>query len=236
MTQRKALTALRILYPIWTVVSLISLVYIPSHFVVEGDATATASNISSDELLFRLGIVASLVTQLLFIFAALFLYKVFEPVDRGQSQLVVMLALLSVPIAMVNTFNKAAALLTLADPDRMMFFLDLEVQGNIITSVFWGLWLFPLGVLAYRSGYVPRLMGVSVLVAGVGYVLSFLVQILAVGSDALLSVLDTMTIGEVVFIIWIVVMGAKVPEAGAREEEVSGKAHPALSPEPAVNP
>jgi len=187
-------------------------------------------------LLFRLGIVASLVTQLLFIFAALFLYKVFEPVDRGQSQLVVMLALLSVPIAMVNTFNKAAALLTLADPDRMMFFLDLEVQGNIITSVFWGLWLFPLGVLAYRSGYVPRLMGVSVLVAGVGYVLSFLVQILAVGSDALLSVLDTMTIGEVVFIIWIVVMGAKVPEAGAREEEVSGKAHPALSPEPAVNP
>ena len=109
------------------------------------------------KFLFRAGIVGSLITQLIFIFVVLLLYKLFESVSKNHSLLMVVLALVSVPIAMLNELYNVAALLLLKNPDQMMFFLNLHAQGMVIASIFWGLWLFPLGSLIYKSSYFQKL-------------------------------------------------------------------------------
>lgn len=212
LTQRKAVTILRILYPIWMIFGIFSIMYVPSVLIVSGDPATTATNILSNTFLFRAGIVGSLITQLIFIFTALLLYKLFERVNKNQSLLMIVLALVSVPIAMLNTLNRIAALLSLENPQQMMFFLDLNAQGIIIASIFWGLWLFPLGYLIYRSGYFPRIIGVFVIIGGIGYTLGSFIELLLPNFKGLLSTLEIMTFGEIVFIIWLLVKGAKLAE------------------------
>ena len=182
ITQQKAANILRILYPVWLIFGMFSLLYVPSTLIVKADAEATASHIMSNEFLFRAGIAGSLITQLIFIFAVLFLYRLLEQVNKNHSLLMLIFALVSVPIAMLNELNNVAALLSLNNPEQMMFFLDLNARGIVIASIFWGLWLFPLGSLIYWSGYFPKLIGVAVLLGGVGYTLGSFTKLLFPGA------------------------------------------------------
>lgn len=206
-TQPQVVKILRILYPIWVVFGIFSLLYVPSTLIIESDAVTIARNITENEFLFRSGVVGSLITQLLFIFIPLFLYKLFEPVNKVYSSIMVILAIVSVPITMLNELNKLAALQSLNNPEQMMFFLNLGMQGIDIASIFWGLWLFPLGHLAYKSGYFPKIIGIAVIVAGFGYTLGSFVKLLIPNLAALLSVLELMTFGEIVFAGWLVLKG-----------------------------
>jgi hypothetical protein len=130
MSQKEVVKYLRVLYLLWFIFGMFSLVYVPSTLIVPANAATTASNIASNEFLFRGGIVGSLITQLIFIFAVLLLYKLFEKVNKTQSLLMVVLALVSVPIAMLNTLNRVAALLSVGNPEQMLFFLNLNAQGH----------------------------------------------------------------------------------------------------------
>ncbi len=105
LSQRKAVTILRILYPIWAVVGLFSIVYIPATFIVAGDAATTASNIMANELLFRMGIAGSLITQIIQTLAVLVLHVLLKPVNKNHASLMVAFALVGVPMAMLNTLN-----------------------------------------------------------------------------------------------------------------------------------
>ena len=210
LSQQKVITPLRILYPIWMCFGIFSIIYVPSILFASNDAATTAANILSNEFLFRAAIVGSLITQLIFIFAALFLYRLFKPVNKNYSLLMVVLALVSVPIAMLNTLNWIAALQLLAKPEQMMFFIKLHEQGIIIASIFWGLWLFPLGYLIYNSGYFPKILGIAVIVAGVGYTLSSFTKLLLPNLNTFLSVLEFFTFGEVVWLLWLMLKGAKL--------------------------
>jgi hypothetical protein len=217
-TLQKTVALLRVLYPIWAVVGIFGILYVPSTLIVPGDAAATAHNIMSHEFLFRAGIVGNLITQLLFIFVVLLLYKLFEETDKNLSVWMTVLALVSVPIAMVNELNNMAALLLQADPGRMKLFLDLNARGVTIASIFWGLWLFPLGVLIRRSGYFPGIIGLPVLIAGFGYTLGSFLKLLAPNLETVLTVLNVMTFGEIVFLLWLVFRGVrpKAVESEAR--------------------
>lgn len=210
-TQPQLVKILRILYPVWMVFGMFSLLYVPSALIMQGDAVTTARNIAENEFLFRSGVVGSLITQLLFICISLFLYKLFEPVNKTHSLLMVILALVSVPIAMGNELFNLAAMQSLNNPEQMMFFLNLSIQGISIASIFWGLWLFPLGYLIRKSGYFPRLVGTAVIVAGIGYTLGSFVKLLMPDLTALLSVIEIMTLGEIVFAGWLIIKGAKIP-------------------------
>jgi len=144
------------------VVGLFAIMYVPTTLIVPGDAAATANNLMANELLFNLGIVGSLFTQLIHIVYVLVLYELFKSVGKNQAALIVVLGLVGVPIAMLNTLNQVAALLVLSGADYltvftadqsqslMMFFLNLNEQGILIASIFWGLWLFPIGTLIYN--------------------------------------------------------------------------------------
>src|SRR5437667_11781137 len=145
------------------------LIYIPSKLFVAGNATATASNIAAHEMLFRLGIVSDLFTATMAIFLTLALYRLFQGVDQALARLMVILgALMVTPIYFLNTINDAAALLLARGTDFLsvfdkpqrdalvMVFLRMHGQGILANEVFWGLWLFPFGLLVYRSRFLPR--------------------------------------------------------------------------------
>ena len=140
----------------------------------------------------------------------------------------VVFALVGVPISMLNTLNRIAALLLLKGADflqvlgadqlhiQMKFFLDLNAQGVLIATIFWGLWLFPLGYLIYKSGYFPRIFGVWVMMGSFGYVLDSFTHFLlpnCANYEAILSpVVLLLTIGETLFAGWVLFKGAKIPE------------------------
>ncbi|MHA2394976.1 MAG: DUF4386 domain-containing protein [Promethearchaeota archaeon] len=224
ISQSQAVKYLRIMYPIWFVVGLFGIMYVPSTLIVPGDAATTASNIMGNELLFRMGIVGSLVTQLIHILVVLVLYQLFKSVNKDHSLLLVVFGLVGVPISMLNTLNRVAALLlargadylTALEPFQlnalMMFFLNLNEQGILIATIFWGLWLFPLGYLIYLSGYFPKIVGIVVMLAGLGYTLEpFISLLLPAYAATIIPILYILVMGELVFMAWIVVKGAKLP-------------------------
>ena len=223
LSQRKAVTVLRILYPIWFVVGLFSVMYVPSTLIVTGDATTTANNIMANELLFRMGIAGSLIVQLIQILVVLVLYKLLKPVNKNYAVLMVVFALVGIPISMLNTLNRVAALVLLNGADFLevfgvdqlhtlvMLFLNLNEQGVMIATIFWGLWLFPLGYLVYKSGYFPRILGVLLMIGCFGYLLDSFTNFLF-NEEIFLPVIILLTSGEILFMGWILFKGANLPE------------------------
>jgi len=199
------------------------LIYIPSKLFVTGNASATAENIATHEPLFRLGILCDLFTATMGIFLTLALYRLFKAVDEGLARLIVILGALTVtPIYFVNTINDAAALLlarganflsALDKPQRdafVMVFLRMHAQGVLANEVFWGLWLFPFGLLVYRSGFLPRILGVWLMLNCFAYLATSVTGILWPQYELRVSnwVFPVM-FGELAIMVWLIFMGAK---------------------------
>ena len=175
-----------ILYLIAVPLAIFSAMVVPSNLIVPGDAATTANNITVSKGLFRSGIVCMLIVQIIYIFKPLILYKLLKPVNKTHALLMVILMLVAIPIAFINELNKFAALLLLSGADyltvfdpgqlyaQVMFFLDLYTGGVFIAQIFWGLWLFPLGYLVYKSGFLPRILGVLLIIGCFGYVIDSL--------------------------------------------------------------
>ena len=228
ISQRQAVTGLRILYPIWAIIGLFSVGYVPAALVVADDAAATAHNIVANEQLFRLGIIGSLTTQVLMIVVVLLLYRLLKSVSKQSAVLMVAFALVGVPIAMLNTLNRIAAVRLLTDArhlavvgqeqlhDQVMFFLDLNEQGVLIATIFWGLWLIPLGYLVYKSGYFPRILGALLVISGIGYLLDTLTQFALTTYESYEAILEPaltfLAVGELVFMAWVLLKGANIPD------------------------
>ncbi|MEJ1999927.1 MAG: DUF4386 domain-containing protein [Maritimibacter sp.] len=213
--QRSALLWLRLTYPLWAVVGMSGLLWAQGQLYVHGDAAATAGNLIAHPGLARYDVVAALLTQLLYIAAPLLLFRLFEPVSRAAGAVMVVFALVAVPIAMTGTLGKiAAGQLAASNPELAYTFYWLSDEATIMASIFWGLWLFPLGWLVLRSRYFPAFTGWALYLGGIGYVLISFGHYI-VPDMALLSIIgNVLTMGELVFLLWLIVLGAKLPEAG----------------------
>jgi len=200
------------------------LIYIPGKLFVPGNASATANNIAGHEMLFRLGIVSDLFTATMSIFLTLALYRLFKEVDQGLARLMVILgALMVTPIYFVNTTNDAAALLLARGADFLsvfdkpqrdalvMVFLRMHGQGILANEIFWGLWLFPFGLLVYRSRFLPRILGVWLTLNCFAYLATSVTGILWPQYEQRVSnwVFPVM-FGELAIMLWLIIMGAKV--------------------------
>ncbi len=216
MSQRKSVFILRFLYPVWAIVGFFSLEYVFSIFIVDGDVIKTAENIIANTFLFNLSIVSGVISDIIYIISALLLFKLFKKVHQNQAALMVLFALVGATVGMVNTFNRIAALLLLENAQLMMVFLNLNKEGVVIASVFWGLWLFPLGYLTFRSGYFPKIIGVFLTIGGVGYLLAFFIHFLLPMQKMLLSISEALVFGEIPFMLWIIIRGAKLPVISSR--------------------
>src|SRR5262245_42587728 len=163
------------LYLIGGVTGAFGILYGPS-LVVTGDAAATVRNILASASLFRLSIVSALLDQIIFIFVVLALYQLLKTVNQTMAVLMVISLLLSIPIAMVNELNNIAVLFLLSDAHSLnvltadqlhalvAFFLDLHAIGLNIAFLVGALWFFPMGYLVFKSGSLPRILGVLLII------------------------------------------------------------------------
>jgi Domain of unknown function (DUF4386) len=212
-----------LLYILASVVGVLRLMYIPTALFVYGNATATAANVAAHESLFRLGIVSGLVAAVLWLFVPLALYRLLKGVDQTLAVLMVILgSLMQVPLFFVNTLTDAAALLfargggylsVFDKPQRDAFarlFLDLHHQLDLANLMFAGLWLFPFGLLVYKSRFLPRFLGVWLMIACFAWLaFSFTGLLFPAYEDRAFSITQPIALGEVATMLWLVIMGAK---------------------------
>jgi hypothetical protein len=212
-----------LLYLVGSLFGIVRLVYVPNKLFVYGNATATANNIAEHESLFRFGMVSYLLCAVLWIFVTLALYRMFKGVNHALAVLMVILGSVMVtPLFFVNTINDAAALrlihgggyLSVFDkPQRdalARLFLDLHHQLDLANSIFWGLWLIPFGLLIYRSRFLPRVLGVWLMLACFAYLaLSLTGLLFPAYEDQVNNIGTPLFLGEIATMLWLLIMGAK---------------------------
>jgi uncharacterized protein DUF4386 len=221
-TQQQARIA-GFLYLLLAVSAPIGLLYVPGQLIVAENATVTADKIRASEWLLRFGIASELIHQVIVVFLVMALYRLFKAVDEMHAKLVVILgALVSVPIVFVNVLNDIAALVLVSGANFLSvfdkpqldalayLFVRLHGAGISVVSVFWGLWLFPFGLLVIRSGFIPPVLGVLLWIAGGAYVTSsFATLVLPRYAPLVSQVLLPLELGELPIVVWLVVWGAR---------------------------
>jgi hypothetical protein len=215
--------------------------YVRQRLVVPGDAGATATNITAHETLFRLGIVAFLVVIILDVVVAWGLYVLLKPVSRSVSVLMAWARLVFAVIFAVAVVNLLSAVHLVTDPTyraafeptqlnaQMMASLNAFNAGWAVALVFFGIHLILIGYLALKSGYMPKLVGILLVIAGLGYAADSFILFLVpdyVATAALFTF-----VGELVFALWLVIRGKTIPAttdtrtsrpSGHRETGTSG--------------
>jgi len=230
-SQKKTARIAGFWYLLMAVTGPIGLLYVPSKLIVPGDATVTAQNILGSASLFRVGIVSNFLCQLAFIFLVLALYRLLKEVNPKHAASMVALVLVAVPIAFLNELNHLAVLLLLNgsgflnvfEPYQLhalaMTFLNIQEQGLIIVEIFWGLWLLPFGWLVFKSGFFPKILGILLIIAGCGYVVTSFTFLLFPHYGALVEQYAAVPegIGELAMVLWLLIKGAKVPKPATAE-------------------
>jgi uncharacterized protein DUF4386 len=191
-------------------------------FIVLGDAATTASNIMASEWLFRLSFAGDLVSAVFFLLAAWALYALLKSVNKDLALLFLLLNLGGVAVYSISLLNQFAAVLLLSGADYLkvfqadqlqslaMFFLNLQHNGNWIAQIFFGAWLFPLGYLVYKSGFLPRILGIVMMVHFVGWTITSLQFFLFPDFTAITYVTYPLgLISELGLTLWLLIMGAK---------------------------
>jgi hypothetical protein len=211
-----------LLYVVMSLFGFFAMAYVPGKLIVRGDATTTVNNVATHETLFRLGIASQLIGQAGFIFVASALYQLLKGVNRRHASLMVTLIVVSIPMAFLNEVKAFAALLLIRGSDFLsvvdkiqrdalaMLFLNLHGRGLVVAEMFWGLWLFPLGLLVYRSRFLPRFLGVWLALAGSAWVIASLTGVLLPQYAGKVDAYSQPAVfGEIVFMLWLLVKGAK---------------------------
>src|SRR5262245_6412356 len=211
------------IYILASIIGIIRLLIIPKRLIVEGNAAATASNIAAHESFFRLGMFTELIGATLFIFVTLALYRLLKDVNRELAVVMVILgSLMVVPLFFADSVNDAGALMFASGADflsvfdkpqrdaMVMLFVRLHDNLTWANALFWGLWLFPLAVLVYKSGFLPRLIGVWLAIAGFAWVAFSFTRIVAPQYNWVIDKgFNPASFGEIVFMFWLLIRGAK---------------------------
>jgi hypothetical protein len=187
--------------------------------LVPGDPAASVDRIMASGLIFRLGYLF-LLTRLVFLtLLVLALHRLFGPVNRDVAAAMVAFVLISNAVIMVSLVLGYSAPLLLTGSGnsalstneqwlaQVQFFINLQVQGDRAAQIF-SLWVMLLGFLMFKSGYVPRLLGMLMMVAGAGYVADFLVFFLLPQVDVQIAAFAFLA--EVAFPFWLLVKGVDV--------------------------
>jgi hypothetical protein len=217
-----------LLYLIGGVNGVFGILYGPS-LVVPGDAAATARHILAAQSLFRLSIVSALLDQVIFIFVVLALYRFLKAVNQTMAALMVIFLLLGVPIAALNELNNGAVLFLLSGADSLnvftanqlhaliSLFLDLHAFGLIIFYFVGAPWFFTMGYLVFTSGFLPRLLGILLIINGLAYLLTSFAAVLRPDLNVNLVMFTGWV--EVLFALWLLIRGINVGQWDKRARE-----------------
>ena len=174
-------------------------------------------------MLFRFGMVADLITSVIFVFTVMALYRLLSSVNKTHASLMVALVLVSAAVGFMNVLNDIAALtlfrgaefLSVFNKDQLdalgMLALGLHSKGLLINEIFSGLWLFPFGLLVIKSRFLPRFLGVWLIVNCFAYLaLSFTGLLLPSYLSMVSRISFPALLGEVAIVFWLLIKGAKV--------------------------
>lgn len=198
--------------------------YIRNRLIVPGDAGATAANLRSMEPLWRAGIAAEFFMLACTTVLALILFVLLRPVGRDLALLAVFFNLVSIAVEAVNEQHLLAALFPLGSaaylgafqPEQLHAMASLSLQsygyGFGISLIFFGCECVVLGYLIFRSGYLPKTVGVLMLIAGLCYLTNSFALLLDRGFAALLfpAILVPAFVGEASLCLWLLVKGVNV--------------------------
>ena len=197
-------------------------VFMRPGIVMLNDVAATIKNIVDNELLFRISLVIDLIRQMVILLLAFTLYKLIHSVNKNVATLMVIFALMSVAITMMNELNHVAVLLlssganylTAFDAEQVenlaLFFLELRAYGIFIPGIF-SLWIFFLGYLVYKSGFLPRILGGLLMVGGICYPLQAILFLLFPPIDA--TILNALAFfSELLFYLWLLIKGVRIEQ------------------------
>jgi uncharacterized protein DUF4386 len=212
------------LYFLFMIVAIVGEFFFPA-FVVPDDAGATARNIISAESAYRVSILMGFITLVIFIFLVVSLHRLLRDVDESQAMRMVLLVSIGIAVSLANLLEKFMPLVLLSGADYLsaftrpqlealaLSFLRWHSSGATLSTAFWGLWLFPFGILVMRSRFVPWIFGLLLMVAGTAYLVS---SVTAVVLPALRHVVSQLMmplyLGEVPIIFWLLIRGVRVPD------------------------
>jgi hypothetical protein len=213
-----------LLYLISVVTGMFSLVYVPSQINVANDLQATLGNIVASESLFRLGIASSMVDQTVFLLLPLVLFRLLRHVDRNAAVLMVALAAVGAALTLANLTHRLDALSLLTDTRFGQVFtpgqlqatarLSLDAYGNglLVAHLFWGLWLLPFGYLVLKSGFLPRVLGILLMLGCLGYLVDVFGELLVPHySDSIVPDYIGLpaAVAEIGTCLWLLLVGAR---------------------------
>jgi Domain of unknown function (DUF4386) len=222
ITSRKSTARLAgLLYLIWILTGLYGMFYIPSRIDLEGDAASSAQNVLSHEFLFRTSILNDLISSVIWVFMVFVFFRLFKSVDGRMSKLLVALVIVQIPVVLIaESFNITSLLILKGETintfqlsqrqELAMLLLKINEYGAPAFEVYWGLWLLPLAILVYRSQFLPRFLGVWLAINGLAFlVLSITSLLLPQYKDVVFKVAFPAMLGEVAFMLWLLIKGAK---------------------------
>ena len=210
-------------YLLLCLIGPLRLMYIPGKLFVHGNAAATVDNIAAHQWLFRFGILGDLLCAVVLIFLVLAFYRLFKDVDQNLAVLVVIFGgVMPALIDFVGVVSDAGALMVARGADFLsvfdkpqrdalaMLFLRLRDQQIIAAEILWGMWLFPLAALVYRSRFLPRFLGVWLIINGFAYViLSFTGVLFPQYQNKVFIFSQPALFAELALMLWLVIKGAK---------------------------
>ncbi len=194
------------------------IVYVPSVLLIPGDSAATLQKVMAADHLLRLGTASHILGQLLFVLLVLTLFRLLQGVNQSQAVLMAVVAIVGVPLTLYNEVHHLTVL-HLLDPrqsavwstDQLasltLLLMTARGDGILLSQVFWGLWLLPLGYLVFRAGFLPPFLGVLLVIAGLGYLFDVGLSLLA--PAATLRVSAFTFIGELLFPLWLLIRGVR---------------------------
>jgi hypothetical protein len=203
-----------------TAFAIFGMLYVPT-LVVTGDAAATARNIIASEGLFRIGIVSNAIVVLIEIVLVVMLYVLLKPVSKTFSLVAAFARLAMTTIQGINLLNQAMVLqllsgaeyLNVFEPGQLhalaLFFLNAHESVVLIWGLFFALHLFVLGVLVFKSGYIPRILGGLLVVASLCYLVQDFGTILWPAYKETFAAIGFLSIVELAFPVWLLIKGVR---------------------------
>jgi len=211
-----------LLYLILIITGVFSIMYVSSQIIVLGDTVTTAKNILAKEFLFRAGIISDLISNTIFVLLVLVLYRIFKQVNEHKAKLMVALVVVQIPaLFIMESLNITSLMIFKGEilqtfelnqrQDLAMLFLKINDYGTLTLEMFWGLWLLPFGLLVYKSGFIPRIFGILLFIAGIAYMQASFTSILFPSYSAFVSqpTLLLVAIGEISITLWLLIKGVK---------------------------
>jgi len=214
-----------LLYLLLVITGVYGIMYIPSQIIVPGDTVSTANNMIFNELLFRTGFLNNIISNTIFLFLVLVLYRMFKQVNENQAKLMFALVIVQIPcVFIMEAFNITSLMILKGEilktfelsqrQDLAMLFLKINDYGTLPLEMFWGLWLLPFGLLVYKSEFIPRIFGILLVIGGIAYMINSTIGILIPSYSSFVKypILLLVAIGEISITLWLLIKGVKTKE------------------------